>query len=152
MVLAGDGHLLDEESMARGPGLASVSTAQLERILEQRRREASKLKRERNKLQQKLSALDRRLMMIDGTSMRGGGGAGGAGGGRARNEHSLVESMEMVLTKTGKPMRVGEIVQGVLGSGYRTSSANFRGIVNQTLIKERKRFASAGRGSYQLKK
>jgi hypothetical protein len=127
-----------------------VSTAQLERILEQRRREANKLKRERNKLRQKLSMLDRRLMMIDGASVRGGGG--GAGGGRARNEHSLVQSMEMVLSKAGKPMRVGEIVDGVLGTGYRTNSENFRGIVNQTLIKERKRFSSAGRGSYQLKK
>jgi len=136
--------------MARGPGLASVSTAQLERILDRRRREANKLKRERNKLRQKLSVLDRRLMMIDGASVRGS--AGGGAGGRARNEHSLVESMEMVLSKAGKPMRVGEIVESVLGTGYRTNSENFRGIVNQTLIKERKRFSSAGRGSYQLKK
>jgi hypothetical protein len=37
-------------------------------------------------------------------------------------------------------------------SGYRSNSANFRSIVNQTLIKERKRFGQAGRGIYQLKK
>ena len=36
-------------------------------------------------------------------------------------------------------------------SGYRSNSANFRSIVNQTLIKD-KRFGSAGRGVYQLKK
>ena len=45
-----------------------------------------------------------------------------------------------------------DIVDGVLGSGYRSSSANFRGIVNQTLIKEKKKFTSPSRGMYQLKK
>jgi hypothetical protein len=48
-------------------------------------------------------------------------------------------------------MSVGEIVEGVQRRGYRSGSANFRAIVNQTLIKE-KLFGSAGRGIYQLKK
>ena len=51
----------------------------------------------------------------------------------------------------GKAMRVGEIVEAVQAGGYRSNSANFRGIVNQTLIKERKRFAAADRGLYQLR-
>jgi hypothetical protein len=46
---------------------------------------------------------------------------------------------------------VGEIVDAVLAGGYHSKSANFRGIVNQTLIKD-KRFVSSGRGVYQLKK
>src|SRR3712207_8218784 len=50
----------------------------------------------------------------------------------------------------GKTMSVGEIVEAVERSGYRSNSANFRGIVNQTLIKD-KRFQQAGRGQYQLK-
>ena len=49
---------------------------------------------------------------------------------------SLVEAIETAL-RGGKPMRVGDIVDAVQGAGYRSNSDNFRGIVNQTLIKER---------------
>ena len=59
--------------------------------------------------------------------------------------------MEELLSKSGKPMQVGDILQKVEDAGYHSRSANFRGIVNQTLIKD-KRFTSAGRGLYQLKK
>jgi hypothetical protein len=48
-------------------------------------------------------------------------------------------------------MSLGDIVDAVQARGYRSSSANFRGIVNQTLIKE-SQFTSAGRGMYRLKK
>ena len=37
-------------------------------------------------------------------------------------------------------MKVGDITDAVLATGYRSNSDNFRAIVNQTLIKERKRF------------
>jgi hypothetical protein len=53
--------------------------------------------------------------------------------------------------KGGKPMKVGDITDAAQKAGYRSNSANFRSIVNQTLIKD-KRFSSAGRGVYQLKK
>ena len=56
-----------------------------------------------------------------------------------------------VLRKSGKPMRVADIMNGALSDGYRSNSGNFRGIVNQTLIKE-KQFQQAGRGMYQMKK
>jgi len=39
----------------------------------------------------------------------------------------------------------------VLAGGYRSTSPQFKAIVNQTLIKE-KRFVSAARGIYRLKK
>ncbi len=47
-------------------------------------------------------------------------------------------------------MTVGDILEAVTAGGYRSTSANFRGIVNQTLIKD-ERFHSAGRGSYTMK-
>ena len=43
-------------------------------------------------------------------------------------------------------------MEAVKANGYRSSSDNFRGIVNQTLIKEKKRFTAPSRGLYQLKK
>ena len=140
--------------MARPRANGALTIAQLERMLDNRRREMTDLQRERSKLMQRLDALDRRLGALAGSGARfrnGGGGGGGGGGGRSRNAKSLVASMEAVLARSGKPMAVGDIMEAVRAGGYRSNSANFRGIVNQTLIKE-KRFTSAGRGIYQLKK
>jgi hypothetical protein len=138
--------------MARPKSNGALTIAQLERLLDNRRREAAELQRERNRLLQRLDTLNRRLNSLAGPGGRfRNGSSGGGGGGRARNPKSLVASMEAVLSRTGKPMGVGDIVAAVQASGYRSNSANFRGIVNQTLIKE-KRFTSAGRGIYQLKK
>jgi hypothetical protein len=72
------------------------------------------------------------------------------GGRRARNAQSLLDAIEGVLRSAGKPMKVAEIMEGVLATGYRSSSDNFRGIINQTLIKD-KRFGSVERGVYELK-
>jgi hypothetical protein len=60
--------------------------------------------------------------------------AANSNGRRGRNEMSLVATLEQ-----------GTIVEAVKAQGYRSNSANFRAIVNQTLIKE-KQFSSAGRG------
>ena len=86
-----------------------------------------------------------------GGAARAGRGRPSLGGGRARNAKSLIETVEDILSKASEPMSVGDIVQAVEGAGYSSNSANFRGIVNQTLIKERRRFAKAGRGLYQMK-
>jgi hypothetical protein len=129
--------------------LGGLSITQLEQMLNRRRGEINELEKERRKIQQKLDALDQRIAALGGA--RGGGRAGRNGsGGRARNEKSLVACLEDVLS-SGKPMQVGDIAEKVKACGYHSNSANFRGIVNQTLIKD-KRFGSAGRGLYQLKK
>jgi hypothetical protein len=46
-------------------------------------------------------------------------------------------------------MRIADITEAVEKSGYESSSVNFRGIVNQTLIKE-PRFKQESRGKYKL--
>jgi hypothetical protein len=110
-----------------------------------RRSEMAKLARQREKLQKRLDAVDSRIADISG------GAGGGRPGSRARNSVSLQEAILQVLTKGGGPMKVGDIMDKVSNMGYRSTSANFRGIVNQTLIKD-KRFVSSSRGLYQLKK
>ena len=125
---------------------SNLSITQLERILRARRSEIQRLARRRAKLARRLARIDDQMRSLGGDN---GGGAGG--GGRARNEQSLVKMIEGVLGKTGKAMNVGDIATAVQRKGYKSNSANFRGIVNQTLIKE-KQFAQASRGMYQLKK
>jgi hypothetical protein len=122
--------------------------AQLQRLMTEKRSELDRLQRQRGALQKKLNLLDRQIERVGGgaNGIRGGGG----GGIRARNEHSLLDTIEIVLRSAGKPMKVGDILDGVLATGYRSNSDNFRGIINQTLIKD-KRFGQVERGTYELK-
>ena len=132
--------------MPRGSNGVNLTLDQLERILNQKRRELARLSRKRATAQRRLDDIDERISRLGGgaVAMRGGGR-------RARNDQSLVEVIHGVLQKAGRPLRVSAIADAASSAGYRSSSANFRGIVNQTLIKD-KRFTSAGRGLYQMKK
>ncbi len=125
-----------------------MSIAQLEQILAGRKSELNQKQKEHARALARLQQLEADIRQLGGSAGRRG--RGGAGGGRLRNEKSLVETLEEVL-KTGRPMNVGDITAAVKKSGYQSNSANFRSIVNQTLIKD-KRFVSVGRGVYQIKK
>ena len=127
-----------------------MSIAQLEQMLAGRKAELNQKMREHSKLLGRLQELEGDIRRLGGSAGRGRGRRMAGGGRRARNEKSLTETLEDVL-KSGKPMGVGDIADAAQKSGYRSNSANFRSIVNQTLIKD-KRFTSAGRGVYQLKK
>ena len=131
--------------MARPRNGSTLTIAELEEILDSRRRKLSDLQKERARQQKKLDELDREIRSLNG------GRAGRRGGGRAKNEMSLVATLESVLRSAGKPLGVGEILAKVEATGYRSNAANFRALINQTLIKE-KQFTAADRGVYQMKK
>jgi len=116
-------------------------------VLNDKQSELSKLHRQRANLQRRMDLIDRQISRVGGGAMNGLRGGGGV---RARNERSLLDTIEGVLTKAGKPLSVSAILEGVHATGYRSGSANFRGIVNQTLIKD-KRFGQVSRGVYGLK-
>jgi len=124
--------------------LAGQSLKDLERLLQKRRREIESLTRKRAKVEKKLRVLDEKIRAASG-------GRFAKSGGRARNEVTLIEAIEGAFKGSAKPLTVGEIMERVLASGYESTSANFRGIINQTLIKG-KQFQSAGRGIYALKR
>lgn len=134
--------------MPRARAIDTLSVSEINQILRRKQKQLRKLQKARAQLVRKLKKIDDEIAMI------GGDGAGGAvnGAGRVRNAKSLPDTLADVLAKAGKPMAVGDIVSGVRAAGYRSNSASFRAIVNQTLIKERKRFAQVSRGVYQLRK
>jgi DNA-binding transcriptional MerR regulator len=130
--------------MSRRLFAQGFSIAQLEKLLGIRRSKLTALDRLRSKLVKRLEGLDAKIASL--------GGSARSRGGRVLNNLSLNESILAVLKRKGGPMTVGEIVSAVLAGGYASRSANFRGIVNQSLIKD-KRFVNSGiRGSYQLRK
>lgn len=132
-----------------GPrGLARVSSAALAAELRRRERSVGKLERKHAKLWRRLSALEGQITAMGGSA--GARGRGGRrGGGRARNQQTLVEALAGVLK--GKTMSVTDVSQAVQNAGYRTTAANFRTIVNQTLIRSSDRFKKVGRGQYTAK-
>lgn len=130
--------------MAR-PALSGLTISRLESMLNQQRSRKKELMKERARIQSQLEKVDRQIAALDG--------AGGvSSSGRARNSMSLVSTLESVLEKSPKGMSVSDILAAVENSGYKSSSPNFRGIINQTLIKERKKFSAVSRGVYALKK
>jgi hypothetical protein len=133
-----------EKTMSRP---STLTIASLKQMLNIRRAELSRLQKQRAKIAKELNALDRAIARIGGTA-----GGRGRGGSRARNAQSLVEALTTALKDAGKPLSVGDIMAAVEAGGYQSTSDNFRGIINQTLIKERRRFSAASRGVYQLKK
>jgi hypothetical protein len=135
--------------MARNIDPSGLTITVLEQMLAKRRAELNRLTKDRVRIIQQLAAIDAQLRTLGGSSDTA---ATVTRSGRARNDKSLVSTLEVVLGKSSKPLRVGDIVQGVLDSGYHSTAANFRAMVNQTLIRERKRFSSPERALYTLKK
>lgn len=68
---------------------------------------------------------------------------------RHRNDTNLVGALQKVLN--GKTLGVTEAANAVQKAGYKTTSPNFRTIVNQTLIKHPDAFSKKGRGLYTAK-
>jgi hypothetical protein len=137
--------------MARPKAGSNLSISQLESMLSSRMADLQRLSKEHSKLSQQLAEVERKIAALGGKSHGRGPMPARTSGGRVKNEKSLVETLVEVLSAGTEPMKVGDIVDAVLKAGYHTSSDNFRGIVNQTLIKESRRFSSAGRGLYTMK-
>lgn len=125
-------------------GLSGISVADLQAELRRRMRRVGTLQRRRDRVAGKLAALDAELSAL-GAAV---GGAGGMMFGRKRpkNDMNLVEALAKVLK--GRTMSVTDVSDAVQKAGYKTSAANFRTIVNQTLIKNRSVFKKIARGQY----
>jgi hypothetical protein len=128
---------------------AGLSISKLENMLAGQRRKKTDLMRERKQILKQLAKVDARIAVLSGASA---GGAGLTPTGRVRNAKSLLVMLEEALAGQAKGLSVGDITQKVLDAGYKTGSPNFRNIVNQNLITQRKKFVSIERGVYALKK
>ncbi len=122
-----------------GRGPAGMSTAELQAELHRRERGLSSLVKKRERAAARLEEIDQEIAALGGAAM---------GGKRARNDQPLADALVDCLT--GTTMSVTEVAEAVQHAGYRTTSPNFRTIVNQTLLKD-KRFKRVARGQYTAK-
>ncbi len=127
---------------SRRGGVSGLSLADLQREIAKRARNVTKLERKRAKLVKKIEALDEEIHAHGGPS---GGGKGQGARTRARNENSLVDALHNLLK--GKVMGVTEAAEAVQQAGYRTTSPNFRTMVNAALL-NKKMFKRQERGKY----
>ena len=120
--------------------LSTLTVADLQREISRRQRRVGSLVRKRERLAAKLKELD---AIIAET-----GGSGGGVRVRPSNSMTLLDAMQRSLK--GKTMGVAELADAVKKDGYQTFAANFRVMVNQTLIKYPKIFKRVERGQYTL--
>ncbi len=131
--------------MAQRSKLGTLSLVQLQREIRRRESNAGRrvlsLQLSRDKLYNKLSAIDAEIAKLGGR-IKGGLRK------RPHNEANLADSLGQVLKNT--IMNVTSVALEVQKAGYRTTSPNFRTIVNQTLLKD-PRFKRVSRGKYTVK-
>ena len=68
---------------------------------------------------------------------------------RAKNKVGLADALA-AFVKGKKKVAIGEAMEGVLATGYKTKSRDFRGVVNNMLLSD-KRFKKVARGEFTLK-
>lgn len=142
--------------MARQAGggrtLSGYSVSVLETEIMRRQRKLDKLQRKYQRLMSAAGKIERQILAQGGDpgggSVRRGRVGAIPGRRRARNDMNLVEALAKVLT--GKTMGVTEVAEAVQRAGYKTTSDNFRTIVNQALIKSNL-FKKVSRGQYTAK-
>jgi len=127
----------------KGSGLGAVSFEELQAEMARRSKVVGRLERRRAKLHAELAEVDAELSSFGALSASGGIRR------RPRNEMNLVETLQKILKN--KTMSVTDAAQAARDSGYMTTAANFRTIVNQALIRETKTFKKVSRGQYTAK-
>lgn len=122
--------------------LSNISISELHTEIRRRQRHLDALHRKREKLATQLREVEEQILEE--------GGAMGAltGRKRPRNEQNLADALADLLSN--QTLSVTEAAEQVQSAGYRTTSPNFRTIVNQTLLKDT-RFKRVGRGRYTSK-
>ena len=124
--------------------LAGLSVAELQAEIRRRQRATKSLHRRRANLLAKIAALDGQILAAGG-SLNGAASGPRPGRKRPKNDGSLIDALRAVLKD--KTMGVAEAAEAVQKAGYRSSSPNFRTMVNAALIKK-KLFKRVERGRY----
>lgn len=131
----------------------NLDTREIQAELNRRQRGLPKLYAQLRKAEAKVSKIVSAISRIEGSPLKREPGRrrlakAGAARKRHKNERSLIEVLADVLK--GKTLSVSEAVSKAKSAGYKTTSPNFRVIVNQALIKSNL-FKKVSHGKYTAK-
>lgn len=127
--------------------LAKTPSNELQRELSRRRKAIPKLIKKRQALVDQIAAIEVHVRLLQsglGEKSR----LAGSNRKRPKNDLNLIEALSRLLTNS--ELSVTDATQAVQDAGYKTTAANFRTIVNQTLINSG-RFRRVSRGVYTTK-
>ncbi len=132
-------------------GFGRFSLAELRAGLALRERRLERLRAKSEQLRERVTRLDEEIAAAKGkrAAVRTPGARRTLGRGRPRNKTNLADALRKLLAN--KTMLVSEAAAAVRKAGYKTKSANFRLIVNQALLANRKLFKKVARGQYTAK-
>ena len=122
--------------------LEGVPARALQAELHRRQRELVELRRKRNTASRQLAKLEEKIAQYET--------AGGVGPRkRAKNPVILVDALRKLLNN--RALTVSAAAEAVQHAGYKTTSPNFRTIVNQTLLGNKRTFKKVSRGTYTMR-
>jgi len=129
--------------------LSNLSIAQLQQEIARRRKLLPKLIAQRD-------ALDREITELQGLGTSPAAAAASRAAKklrrrrRARNKVNLANALAQFMKGKAK-VAIGEAMEGVLAAGYKSKARDFRSVVNNMLLND-KRFKKVARGEFALKK
>lgn len=129
--------------------IAQLSVAKLEQVLNKRKATLEVLLSRRGKIQRALKKVEQRIVLLEGRS--------GAPSGkksrrkRPRNAASLPMVITEILSKAKNGLPLGELSDRILASGYKSSSANFKNVLYQSLYHASSIEHDSKIGHYRLK-
>jgi len=129
--------------------LGHLSLEDLQREIARRKKALPKLEKRRKKLLAALADLDEQMAQWQGAPAAKVSRRRVKRGRRSKNEVSLTDRLITAL-KGGRAMSISDLMAAAMKAGHKTTSKNFRLLVNQTLSRG-KMFRGAGRGKYALK-
>jgi vacuolar-type H+-ATPase subunit D/Vma8 len=133
------------------PDLTHMSLPDLQREILRRQRQLERriktLVEKRERLLSHVTEIESEIASAE-VEIKANGGTPSVARKRPRNTSTLADALADMLND--QHMSVTEVSAAVQGAGYRTTSPNFRTIVNQTLLKDL-RFKRVSRGRYTVR-
>lgn len=141
--------------MAKTPNL---SLAELESLVEDRRKRLDDLEKKQQSLQDDLDTISQEIAVLEGKGDRRGLAPGKSSGKqkkvrrrRAKNVKPLKEYVTDELKGQKKGRTLQEISDAVLSAGYTTKSKNFKNVLYQCLYNNKEFVHDDDQGTYKLK-
>ncbi len=130
------------------PSLGGISLSELKAEIRRRERQLVMLHRKRDRLLAELGSLEQEIATQAARTVTAARAQHVVAHQRKRPKNTVILVVALKRVLKNQTLSVSDAAGAVQRAGYRTSSDNFRTIVNQTLIGNRTGFKKISRGMY----